>query len=280
MDVGYGQLAWNLGAIRAWCAWRERTFAMSPRANQRGDRPCCGGLSFISLRLVRAPCGSCCADSGELICLVKPQLRQERKRWEKGRCARPAVHEEVLRDFIRYSTEAGFACGSGFLSHPGPGGNIEYLAWLSKSGESIASPILKSLWRRPTPPMEGMTSMNGYILLRQRAPGHRLKATRRLANYLTEHGHEICVSPFLRRDVEDAGNTECPFVRGGGDRRGKAGGLPGGDGTILQVSRFLAGSGVPLSREHGQQGFWRSWSARSFCACWRSPRGNSACRRA
>ena len=58
----------------------------------------------------------------------------------------PAVHAEVLREFLRYAPECGFGVrGLDFSPIRGPEGNIEYLAWLKKGAESIPEPDIDAL---------------------------------------------------------------------------------------------------------------------------------------
>ena len=100
--------------------------------------------------------------------------------------------------------------------------------------------------------------MNGYVLLLPNA--HRdigLKATRRLANYLTEHGHEVCVCPFLSDNVEEGWGEDLPILPLEEAISGARLMVSlGGDGTILQISRYLAGTGVPIIGVNmGNKGF-------------------------
>jgi len=148
VDVGYGQLAWKLrGDPRVVCMERTNIRYVTRAQISEEIDLAAADLSFISLRLVLGAVRELLRDSGELICLVKPQFEAGKEKvGKKGVVRDPAVHEEVLRDFIRYSTEAGFALrGLDFSPIRGPEGNIEYLAWLSKSGESIASPDIEKL---------------------------------------------------------------------------------------------------------------------------------------
>ena len=148
VDVGYGQLAWKLrGDPRVVCMERTNIRYVTREQISEDIDLAVADLSFISLRLVLGAVRALLKDSGELICLVKPQFEAGKdKVGKKGVVRDPAVHEEVLEDFIRYSAEAGFALrGLDFSPIRGPEGNIEYLAWLSKSGESIAFPHVNEL---------------------------------------------------------------------------------------------------------------------------------------
>ena len=100
--------------------------------------------------------------------------------------------------------------------------------------------------------------MSGYILLlpnAHRDPG--LAATQKLAEHLRQNGFDSCICPFLSGGLEHTWSEDLPI-------RELTEALPGadlvvslgGDGTILQASRFLAGSGVPIIGVNmGNKGF-------------------------
>ncbi len=106
-----------------------------------------GDVSFISLRLMFPPAAKLLKPDSHMICLVKPQFEAGKdKVGKKGVVRDGAVHREVLADFIAYSREAGFGLrGLDYSPIRGPEGNIEYLAWIEKDGESIAPPDLEAL---------------------------------------------------------------------------------------------------------------------------------------
>ena len=104
-------------------------------------------LSFISLRLVLSPIAALLKPEGEMVCLVKPQFEAGKDRvGKKGVVRDPAVHADVLREFLRYAPECGFGVrGLDFSPIRGPEGNIEYLAWLKRGAESIPEPDIDAL---------------------------------------------------------------------------------------------------------------------------------------
>ena len=65
---------------------------------------------------------------------------------KKGVVRDPAVHADVLCEFLRYAPECGFGVrGLDFSPIRGPEGNIEYLAWLKKGADSIPEPDIEAL---------------------------------------------------------------------------------------------------------------------------------------
>ena len=142
VDVGYGQLAWSLRTD-------ERVTVME-RTNARNLTPDMLGepvdlavmdMSFISLRLVLPAVRTLLRTGGQAVCLVKPQFEAGREKvGKKGVVRDPAVHREVLEDFIAAVGPMGFLlAGLDFSPVRGPEGNIEYLAWLKTEGETATA---------------------------------------------------------------------------------------------------------------------------------------------
>ena len=100
--------------------------------------------------------------------------------------------------------------------------------------------------------------MKGYILLLPNA--HRdtgLSATLRLAEHLRAHGHEVVIRPFLSDGMPE---MALPCVSPMDVDAAIAGArlmvTLGGDGTILQIARHVAGTGVPIIGVNmGNKGF-------------------------
>lgn len=140
VDVGYGQLAWSLRTD-------ERVTVME-RTNARNLTPdmfpekmdmAVMDMSFISLHLVLPAVRTLLKEDGQVVCLVKPQFEAGREKvGKKGVVRDPAVHREVLENFVAAAGGLGFAvAGMSFSPVRGPEGNIEYLAWLKTAGESV-----------------------------------------------------------------------------------------------------------------------------------------------
>ena len=135
VDVGYGQLAWKLRSDeRVVCM--ERTNARYLTHEQIPDELNFASVdvSFISLKLILPPLCGLLKDGGHVSCLVKPQFEAGREKvGKKGVVRDPAVHLEVLENFLIHAKESGFTVlGLTFSPIRGPEGNIEYLGYLEK----------------------------------------------------------------------------------------------------------------------------------------------------
>ena len=139
VDVGYGQLAWSIRTDPRVVAM-ERTNIRNVTAWAFREKPQFAtiDLSFISLSLVLPVLKTLLADDGQVICLIKPQFEAGRgKVGKKGVVRDSGVHTDVLEDFVAYAVSSGFMLkGLTYSPIKGPEGNIEFLAWLSSSGES------------------------------------------------------------------------------------------------------------------------------------------------
>lgn len=148
VDVGYGQLAWSLRTDpRVVCMERTNIRYVTHEQIPEEMDVAVADLSFISLRLILGAVGALLKPEGEMVCLVKPQFEAGKdKVGKKGVVRDPAVHAEVLHEFLRYAPECGFGVqGLDFSPIRGPEGNIEYLAWLKKGAESIPEPDIDAL---------------------------------------------------------------------------------------------------------------------------------------
>lgn len=133
VDVGYGQLAWELrNDPRVVCM--ERTNFRYVTAEHIKELIDFGSadVSFISLRLILPPLKALLKPDGKVVCLIKPQFEAGRSKvGKKGVVKDPRVHEEVINDIINTATGMGFSV-SGLTWSPitGPEGNIEYLLYI------------------------------------------------------------------------------------------------------------------------------------------------------
>ena len=139
VDVGYGQLAWSLRSDPR-VVNLERTNIRYVTPQQIGEPVAFASVdvSFISLRLVLPVAAALLAPAGEMVCLVKPQFEAGREKvGKKGVVRDRAVHAQVLEAAVGYAVENGFGVlGMEFSPVKGPEGNIEYLMYLQKGGQT------------------------------------------------------------------------------------------------------------------------------------------------
>ncbi len=150
VDVGYGQLAWEIrNDPRVVCM--ERTNVRYVTHEQIPDiiEIAVIDVSFISLKIVLPAIRGLMEERGHVYCLIKPQFEAGREKiGKKGVVRDPAVHAEVIENFIKNANEAGFyVCGVTFSPITGPEGNIEFLGHLSceeaDAGEVDAKQIVE-----------------------------------------------------------------------------------------------------------------------------------------
>ena len=134
IDVGSGQLAWKIR--------NDPRVVVMERTNIRYVTPEDLGemldlsvidVSFISLGLVLPVVKTLLKPTGQVLCLIKPQFEAGKdKVGKKGVVRDPAVHEEVLQNFISLAKSLDFTIRNlTFSPVKGPEGNIEFLAHLS-----------------------------------------------------------------------------------------------------------------------------------------------------
>ena len=134
VDVGYGQLAWSLRQDpRVVCLERTNARYLSREQIPEPLDFASVDVSFISLKLILSALRGLLKDSGQAVCLVKPQFEAGREKvGKKGVVRDPAVHLEVLEHFLTYAASYDFAVkGMTFSPIKGPEGNIEYLGQLA-----------------------------------------------------------------------------------------------------------------------------------------------------
>lgn len=133
VDVGYGQLAWQLRTDPRVVVV-ERTHVRDLTADHlRGHRPdlVVADLSFISLSAVLPSLRALLGAGVDWCCLVKPQFEVGRDLVGRG-VIRDAGGWEVALDRVRDAGEAAslVVAGGTVSPLPGPAGNIEFFLWL------------------------------------------------------------------------------------------------------------------------------------------------------
>ena len=143
VDVGYGQLDWKLRSDeRVVCL--ERT-----NARYLGTEQIPEPLDFASIDVsfISPALYPLLREGGEIACLIKPQFEAGREKvGTKGVVRDPAVHLEVLQQFLLHAKENNFTVlGITYSPIRGSEGNIEYLGFLRKSDEPDTIPELSDV---------------------------------------------------------------------------------------------------------------------------------------
>jgi len=140
IDVGYGQLAWKLRTDER-VVNLERTnfrYVTEEQVPEKIDFASVD-VSFISLKHILPVMRNLLKDSGESVCLIKPQFEAGRENiGKKGVVRDLTVHKSVIVDITSFAYENGFdVCGLDFSPVKGPEGNIEYLMYIRKSSDPV-----------------------------------------------------------------------------------------------------------------------------------------------
>ncbi len=135
IDVGHGQLAWNLRKDeRVVCM--EKTNFRYLTEKDIPDRPDFASVdvSFISLSKILLPARRLLAEEGRMVCLIKPQFEAGKEKvGKKGVVREMTVQQEVIAKIFTLAHLLGFSVlGLDFSPIKGPEGNIEFLLYLQK----------------------------------------------------------------------------------------------------------------------------------------------------
>jgi 23S rRNA (cytidine1920-2'-O)/16S rRNA (cytidine1409-2'-O)-methyltransferase len=135
VDVGYGQLAWQLrNDTRVRVLDRTNVRHLDPGDIGGPAALSVADLSFISLRLVLPALSACTAADGDLMPMVKPQFEVGRERLGSGGVVRdPALRAEAVLSVAAVAERLGWATAGVCTSPlPGPSGNVEFFLWLRR----------------------------------------------------------------------------------------------------------------------------------------------------
>lgn len=130
VDVGYGQLAWDLRQDPRVTVWeRQNIRYFSKDLLEKLPSLITADLSFISLELVLAKFKELVEPGGDLVTLIKPQFEAGRdKVGKKGVIRDQGVHLEVLKRLAENAPQKGWhLVNLTFSPIRGPEGNIEFL---------------------------------------------------------------------------------------------------------------------------------------------------------
>lgn len=145
VDVGYGQLAWELR--------QDARVKIFDRTNVRHITKEIVGevvdlvvadLSFISLTLVLPALISVSGDNADFLMMVKPQFEVGREKLGAGGVVRDElVRKNAVADVALAAYEMGLGCLGVVASPlPGPAGNVEYFLWLRKGAPALTGSAL------------------------------------------------------------------------------------------------------------------------------------------
>ena len=140
VDVGYGQLAWELR--------QDERVVILDRTNIRhltGDMVgedveiVVADLSFISLSLVLPALAAVSKPPADFLLMVKPQFEVGRERLGAGGVVRdPALRRSAVLDVAQSAYDVGLGTmGIAASPLPGPAGNVEYFLWLRRGAPAI-----------------------------------------------------------------------------------------------------------------------------------------------
>lgn len=140
VDVGYGQLAWQLRQDpRVQVHDRTNIRDLTPELIGGPVDAVVGDLSFISLLLVLDPILSVVRDDADLALMVKPQFEVGKERVGKGGVVRePELRAEAVQAVADAAATRGWgAVGVATSKLPGPSGNVEFFLWLRRGEPRI-----------------------------------------------------------------------------------------------------------------------------------------------
>jgi 23S rRNA (cytidine1920-2'-O)/16S rRNA (cytidine1409-2'-O)-methyltransferase len=140
VDVGYGQLAWELR--------QDPRVKILDRTNIRhltGDMVgeeidlVVADLSFISLSLVLPALAAVSKPSADYVLMVKPQFEVGREKLGAGGVVRdPSLRRAAVLDVAESAYDVGLGTmGIAASPLPGPAGNVEYFLWLRRGAPAI-----------------------------------------------------------------------------------------------------------------------------------------------
>jgi 23S rRNA (cytidine1920-2'-O)/16S rRNA (cytidine1409-2'-O)-methyltransferase len=145
VDVGYGQLAWELRQDPR-VVILDRTNVRHLTIEQIGDPVdlIVADLSFISLTLVLPALVSVSRTGADFLVMVKPQFEVGREKLGAGGVVRdPLLRKHAVRDVADAAYDMGLGCkGVVASSLPGPAGNVEYFLWLARGASEISETAL------------------------------------------------------------------------------------------------------------------------------------------
>lgn len=141
VDVGYGQLAWEIQQDPR-VTILDRTNVRHLTLEHIGEAVdiVVADLSFISLTLVLPALVGVSKSSADFLVMVKPQFEVGREKLGAGGVVRdPAMRKAAVQEVADCAYDMGIGClGVVASSLPGPAGNVEYFLWLKRGTSELS----------------------------------------------------------------------------------------------------------------------------------------------
>lgn len=140
LDVGYGQLAWQLREDpRVTVVERTNFRTLADDAFPAGFDLIAVDASFISLRTILARAIAYLRPGAPIVALLKPQFEAGRSRLSRGGVVRePETHRAILHEFRAGIVALGLGIVAAIVSPlRGPAGNVEFLVHLQRGATSV-----------------------------------------------------------------------------------------------------------------------------------------------
>lgn len=136
IDVGYGQLDWKLRTDPRVVVYERVNARYLDRESlpEAVDWVVCD-VAFISVTKIFAAMAAILKPDGQVMTLIKPQFEAGREHiGKKGVVKDKSVQRQVLYDVLTEAEHQGFSVrGLDYSPIRGPEGNIEFLAWLTRT---------------------------------------------------------------------------------------------------------------------------------------------------
>lgn len=148
VDVGYGQLAWQLRQDPRVQVF-DRTNIREISVEMLGGPVdlVVGDLSFISLRLVLAALIGVAKTDADLVLMVKPQFEVGKDNLGKGGVVRDlALRCSSVEGVLDQAAALGWGAVSVCASPlPGPSGNVEFFVWLRRGDNLVGAELISQV---------------------------------------------------------------------------------------------------------------------------------------
>jgi 23S rRNA (cytidine1920-2'-O)/16S rRNA (cytidine1409-2'-O)-methyltransferase len=140
VDVGYGQLAWNLRSDpRVTAVDRVNIRNLQPEQVAPPPDLVTADLSFISLTTVLPALAACARPDADFVLLVKPQFEVGKGQVGSGGVVRdPRLRAGAVQTVANAAADLGLGVRGVTASPlPGPSGNVEYFLWLARAAPPL-----------------------------------------------------------------------------------------------------------------------------------------------